>query len=418
MKLQARYNRTTIATTLLVLLTAAIGYYFLIHYVLIKQLDEDLKIEEVEIHDHISKFDMLPEATDYKDQRISFVKTDLTSQRHFHSLRVYIPEENEMEPSRQLQFTVTAGGQRYLASVTKSEEETENVVWIIMVVTIALMILLTTLLYLANRFVFNNLWKPFRSTLSSIKAFDLGEPSHFITEPTSITEFKELNESFRLMTQKVKSDYESLKNFTDHASHEMQTPLAVIHSKLDVLIQKPELSENSMSQIQDIYTAVDKLARLSQSLLLLTKIENKSYKEKHIVSLHLLVKEKINELNEWLSAKNLQVTQQIQPLEVSMNSDLADILVGNLLNNAIRHSEPGGLIVITIAERTLAIANSGTQDLDRERIFDRFAKSELSDGTGLGLAIVKEICEQYHLLLSYKFVDRQHIFSIGFPSPD
>lgn len=414
MKLQLRYNRITIISTLVVLALAAIGYYFLIRYVLIDQLDEALRVEEVEIHDYIARHNKLPEATIYKDQRIAFEKTDHISHRSFSSLTAFHPGENEMEPSRRLQFTVNVNGQIYMASVTKSEEATENLIWIILFSAVTLMVVLTAILFFTNRYLFKTLWKPFRSSLSAIKTFNVSEPVGIALQPTSIEEFRELNESILSMTEKVMKDYQSLKNFTDHASHEIQTPLAIINSKLDILIQQPELNESSMEQIQSIYHAVEKLSNLSQSLLLLTKIENNQYPGVSPIRLDQLIAETKTELTEWIDANGLQVTMQLKPLQTVMNYELAGILISNLFTNAIRHTSAGGQLRITTTGNTLMIENSGSSPLDHNKVFARFHKSPGSGGSGLGLAIVKQICDQYRFHLTYLFEESMHLFMIKF----
>ena len=418
MKLQAQYNRITVVSTFFILLIAAAGYYFLLRYVLINQLDEDLKVEEAEIHDYIKKHDSLPAPTVYKDQRISFELTKQPGQRSFSSLEAFNPVEKEEESSRQLLFPVNINGQNYNVSVIKSAEATEYLAWIILSSTVVLIVLLTAILFITNRFLLKKLWQPFRTTLSSIKEFNLSAPVGITMQPTKITEFRELNESIRMMAQKVLKDYQSLKDFADHASHEMQTPLAVINSKLDVLIQEPELSEKSMQQVQSIYTAVEKLSRLCQSLLLLARIENNQYASTQIIAVNELVVEKNKELEEWINVKNLKIVMQLHPLSVTMNRELAEILISNLFRNAIRHNVAGGSITIQTATNKLCFYNSGKEPLDKFRIFDRFYKSDYSEGSGLGLAIVKHICEQYQFDLNYNFSEGQHCFSVIFNKSD
>lgn len=414
MKLQAQYNRVTIISTLFILLIAAAGYYFMLRYVLISQLDESLKVEEAEIHDYINNHDRLPEPTVYKDQRISFELTTAPGKRHFKSLAVMDTTDNERESGRQLLFPLRVKDQYYMASVIESEEATQDLVWIILFSTIALIVLLTVILFFTNRFLLRKLWQPFRTTLSSIKEFNLAAPVDITMPPTHITEFRELNESIRMMAKKVMKDYQSLKDFTDHASHEMQTPLAIINSKLDILIQEPELSGKSLDQIQGIYKAVEKISRLCQSLLLLARIENNQYTGIQQVAIDELIVEKNNEMKEWISAMKLQTELRLQPLKVMMNKELADILVSNLFRNAIRHNEAGGTIIIQTSDHQLTISNTGKSPLDKSRVFDRFYKSDRSDGSGLGLAIAKHICEQYKFKMDYYFIEEKHCFIVSF----
>jgi len=146
MKLQAHYNRITIISTFFILLIAAAGYYFLLRFVLISQLDESLRVEEAEIHDYIKKYDQLPPATVYKDQRISSFQTREPGKRIFTTLAISDTSGNEDELSRQLLFPVSIGGKNYMVEVTKSEEATPNLVWNIMLSTTGLIFLLAVIL--------------------------------------------------------------------------------------------------------------------------------------------------------------------------------------------------------------------------------------------------------------------------------
>ena len=414
MKLQAQYNKISVFSTVIVLLIAGIGYYYLLHYVLTEQLDETLRVEQVEIEDYIHTNHSLPPATTYKDQKITFEKADKNFLQHFSTMTLYDSAEKENELSRRMVFPVQVDGQYYSASVTKSQEATEEMIGLILLITLGLIILLSALLFFANRFLVKRLWKPFRTTLASIKNFDLDAPSAIRNEKTPIHEFNELNESINLMTEKVVKDYASLKHFTDHASHEMQTPLAVVNSKLDILIQDPALSEKNLRDLQSIYNAIDKMSKLSQSLLLLTKIDNKQFYESREVDMGSTVKNKLQEMDEWIRERSLVVNNGVNDLHIKMNQHLADTLINNLLINAIRHSQPHSRLSLKSGEKNFTISNPGITALDTNHIFDRFWKSEHSEGTGLGLAIVKHICDQYGFSLQYEFKDRNHHFAVVF----
>ncbi|MEI9947127.1 MAG: HAMP domain-containing sensor histidine kinase [Chitinophagaceae bacterium] len=418
MKLQTRYSQATIISSISVLLIAGIGYYFLLHYVLNKQLDEALRVEEVEIVDYITKKHALPEATTFKDQRIEFKKVTSVVPRRFSTVKVYEPEEKEYELSRQLIFTVKVEDDYYAASVTKSQEEIERLVGLILLITLGLILLLGILLFFFNRFILKRLWRPFYDNLSAIKQFDLNAPLAIKFQQTRIDEFNEMNASVNVMTGKVVRDYMSLKNFADHASHEMQTPLAVINSRLDVLIQDPGLSETSLHQIQSIYNSVEKMSRLCQSLLLLTKIENNQFTEKKSVNIVEIVKNKLIELEEWTQENLITIKTNLDELNISMNRQLADILISNLIINAVKHSNADKKVEIFLEKNSFIISNPGETKLDTALIFDRFWKSEYSDGTGLGLAIVKHICAIYCFKLSYDYKEGRHFFRIIFNAED
>ena len=96
-----------------------------------------------------------------------------------------------------------------------------------------------------------------------------------------------------------------------------------------------------------------------------------------------------------------------------MHPLLADILINNMLINAIRHNNSNGFINISTRQGSVKICNSGdAAPLDQKIIYNRFEKSTASEGMGLGLAIVKQICDSYQFNLEYSFHDGQHRFEI------
>lgn len=126
MKLLAKYNRVNIPITIATLLITGVGFYFIIHYVLVHQIDKDLRIEQQEIIHYIKEKKSLPEASNYKDQQIqfqpasaSFFNTQFSTERRYNS------KEDEVESFRKLQFLINVEGQNYIAIVKKSEQETE-----------------------------------------------------------------------------------------------------------------------------------------------------------------------------------------------------------------------------------------------------------------------------------------------------
>ena len=413
MKLQTKYNKATITAAIIVLLIASIVYYFFVWYALIEQVDEALRVEEVEIYHHIKVHDTLPAESHFIDQRIEFIEATTAENRRFESKKVFNPLDNEMENSRQLIFPVQVKGMFYTAIVTKSQAEAEHLLLLILGITTVVILLLLVMLFISNRILLKKIWKPFHSTLSAMKEFNLSNPQPVILEKSQIDEFNALNSAWSQMTKKINQDYESLKTFADNASHEMQTPVAVINSKLDLLIQDQQLSEKSMNHVQAMYDAVHKLTKLNQSLLLITKIENNQFKDKHTINLTSVLKERLSHLEELIHSRQLVVNTDFKESTVAMHPILADILINNMLFNAIRHNIPQGVINLASRQGSMKISNSGDgTGLDSNTIFNRFEKSNASEGTGLGLAIVKQICDSYHFTIHYSFKNGLHGFEI------
>src|SRR5262249_15174908 len=138
--------------------------------------------------------------------------------------------------------------------------------------------LLVTLFFLNRRFS-KNIWLPFKHALQQLKAFDVSKQNKISFDHSNIAEFEELNKSLSGMTERISADYHRLKEFTEDASHEIQTPLSVIRSKLELLMQADNFPEEEVQSIQKISEAVTKLSRLNIALLTLTKIENRQFSD-------------------------------------------------------------------------------------------------------------------------------------------
>ncbi|HUR09727.1 MAG TPA: hypothetical protein VM012_00055, partial [Flavitalea sp.] len=252
MRLQEKYNRATIAIVILVLFIAGIGYYFLIHQALIDELDEALKVEEQEISHLIRTTGTLPEESEFRDQKIQFEKASGPVVRKFISTKAYNEKEQETVILRQLIFPVTVHSGIYKVIVTKSQREVEDLLILILLITASIILLLLILLFFANRILLKKLWKPFFSTLSVINDFHLSKPINKNLPATDIDEFSALNDAWQRVTTKITTDYETVKSFADNASHEMQTPLAIINSKLDLLIQGHALNGENVQHLQSM----------------------------------------------------------------------------------------------------------------------------------------------------------------------
>jgi signal transduction histidine kinase len=415
-KLFTHYSRVNFLASILALVLGSVSYYFIIRTVLIHQLDDTLKVEEAEILSHVQLKDQLPEPANYRDQQIAFEPADKAIERQFQHISRRDPNHhNERRPFRQLLFSVIAGGRVYTVSVTKSEVEAEDMLNWTMLVTAGMILLLLGILFLANRLLIRRLWQPFYQTLESLKGFNLTNRAPLHHMPTSIREFQNLQSVVNQMTGTIRKDYEMLKEFADNASHEMQTPLAIINSKLDLMIQDQGLEEKHLRQLQAMYDAVSRLRQLNQSLLLLTKIENHQFAQAGPVALEMLIEKKLVQLEDLIQDKHLALHIDLQPCGVQMNAYLSDILLSNLLVNAIRHNEEKGAIKIQLRQDELYISNTGAPlPFDPAIIFDRFTKSAHSEGTGLGLAIVRQICDNYGFPLTYVNRDGWHTIRIGF----
>lgn len=417
MKLFTKYNRVNITATILTFLVGSIAFYFVLQYVLIRQLDESLRAEQQEIVAYIDLYGKFPDIQNTKHQKITIEPAfAFMPKPKTKSIPFYNKEEEEQESIRQLSFTTQVGPQLYLVTVNKSETETEDLLKLIILVTVVMIGFILLSNYIINRKVVNRLWRPFYNTIDRIKDYHVTvqQPLQLSKEP--IDEIDLLNDSLNKMTQRIHQDYTSLRLFTENASHEMQTPLAVIRTKVEALLQNTDATEKSIGQLLSIEDATQKLSKLHQSLLLLTKLENRQFPLTETVNLKEIIETKLEERQEMVDSKKISVQLHCELVTLPFHKHLAEILISNLLNNAIRYTPENGRIQISLSNEGLSIQNTATGNaLDGHKVFERFYKADhSSEGTGLGLAIIKEICTIAGYHITYQFNDNQHHFSIRF----
>jgi len=218
------------------------------------------------------------------------------------------------------------------------------------------------------------------------------------------------------MTDKALEDYQSLKEFAENASHELQTPTAIIRGKLDLLMES-DIRDDQAILIAEMQNALEKLSRIHSSLTLLTKLENKEYTAGTPVSLSGLTRETLDSFEELIQMKSLTLTCHIEEkVYIHLHSALADLLLANLISNAIRHNIPGGNIKVILTKAGLVIGNTGLQpQLPVSELFERFKKGDpSSDSIGIGLAIVRQICELMNFNIVYEYASGLHIIAISF----
>lgn len=415
MKLFTRYLRINLMVTLLIFVLASLAFYFLLWYVTIHQVDEDLKIEQREVQLYVKKFNKPPEPINVKDQSVSFEVSAITkAYRKFRTIPS--PNKSQTEEFRQISFTILVNGQWLLFKVSKSMETVQNLNRSIILISLVTIVTILLVSLLINRWQMRRLWKPFYGTLDNIEKFRLGEKGALHFEKSSIVEFQLLNSRIDQFIREAEKEYFMLKEFTENASHELQTPLSIVRSTLDVLIQDENISESQSHSLQTAYSAIQKMSKLNQSLLLLNKIENGQFTESHIFDFKTLVEQKMADWQELWQGRNLKIHSSLHSTRINMNEQLAEILLNNLFSNAARHSAEGGSVFLKLDEQVFEISNSANNGaLDPGKLFIRFSKAgQMTDQHGLGLSIIKQIARVSNKIVSYHYSDDRHFFAVRF----
>ncbi len=324
--------------------------------------------------------------------------------------------ENENVGYRKLKSYYSFNGNEYqiiLLKTTMQEDELlEGIFSAFTIISLFLMIAF----FIVNWLVSKALWKPFYNTLSKLNTYDIKNHEQQQFLKTNTLEFQQLNTALTKMTDKIHIDYLQQKEFTENASHEMQTPLAVIKANLTQLMQSTTLSESDMNNLQTIENTTKKMASLNKALILLSKIENNQFKENELISVNKIINKVINNFADLIEVKNIKLNLNLKDdLQLTINPTLAEILLSNLVQNAIRHNVNGGIINIDLMQNKLIISNSGEAlTINSNGLFTRFKKNDASkDSLGLGLAIVKSICNIYQLNIDYSYSNQLHTFTLN-----
>jgi signal transduction histidine kinase len=212
-------------------------------------------------------------------------------------------------------------------------------------------------------------------------------------------------------------DYQNLKEFIENISHEIQNPLAIIKSRIDLLQQNESIEKSQADLIQSIQGSAIRLSNLNKSLILLSKIDNNQFPEREKVDIGEYIDFHIENFEDIIQSKNISLNKNYKdPVIVLADPGLISILLLNLLKNSIFHNLTSGTIEITTEAKTLTIVNSGKKlDINQEDLFKRFTKSSnRPDSLGLGLSIVKKICDYYQFGIKYSFENNLHIVTISF----
>jgi two-component system, OmpR family, sensor histidine kinase QseC len=416
MKLFSRYNRINIAASILVFVVGSMAFYFVLRAVLLKQLDESLRTEQTEITSYVQMHNKLPEVVNAYNQQIAYVVTNgLLPKTVYYSEKAVNRDSNRMEWMRKLVFGVTVTGKNYRATVTKSQVETEELLQLVIIVGAGMIALILLAGYVINRMVIKRLWKPFYKTVEEVEQYQLAKQQVLQFPVSGVSEFDLLNHQLTSMTDRAQRDYQVVKEFSANAAHEMQTPLAVIRTRIEALMQDEYVLQQHDKSIQTIGQSVNRLTRLNHDLLLLTRIENGQFLMQEKIDLDKIIQQKTGELAELLASKKITLQTKLTPVHTSCNHHLAEVIVNNLLNNAIRYNKEGGLIKIELTPRQLIISNTSLLPaLQKEKVSQRFYRhpDTKADGNGLGLSIVKQVCTVTGYTLQYDYQQGLHIFLI------
>lgn len=331
---------------------------------------------------------------------------------------MYMMNEDDLEPVRILTTAFQHQDRYYelkvISSMVEEDDQIRNLFWS----TLWLYFLLILCITLLNHVLLHKLWQPFYNLLEQFKNFRIDQGDMLPAMETKTQEFLELKNAADLLIAHSLETYQNQKQFIENAAHELQTPLAVITPKLELLLEENRLGDADAETVGQVMETITRLKQFNKSLLFLSKIENKQFFNNQPLSLNQVIRQVASELEDFRQFKKITLAiEETEQVEINMDLQLAYILVSNLMKNAIFHNTKNGQVHLKIGPDSLTVSNTSKNgELDNQKIFERFYQPKTTHkrgSTGLGLPIVQAICNLYHFTISYSY-SNQHSFTLRF----
>lgn len=385
-----------------------------------KQIDNSLITEMNIIQDQIEQTDTVPDfsATFGHEIEVKLLDYPVKKAQIIKDTLIYDDETSEDVPYRYFFYSGNSPGKSgYTIRILQILSEKQNLLRAISIYLFSLFLALLVISILINYLISRKLWSPFYKSVEKAGNFDVLSDNPLDLPDSDIIEFKQLNNVFEKMTQKMRIDYLNLKEFNENAAHEIQTPLAVIRSKVELLMQNKNLKKDSLNLLKSIDEATTRLLKLNQGLLLISKIENQYFHENKKISLKEKTESFLESYREIMEIKGIKVELETSDNAiVEMNDVLADVLISNLLSNAVRYNIKNGYIKCIIDDESITISNTGLSLVtDPELLFRRFNKGgDNPQSVGLGLSIVRKITDNYKMTIKYNYSGNIHIMRLNY----
>ncbi len=392
-------------------------FYFILRFEVTQNIDEILFNRKNSIVETFTaKEGKIPyEEFSFTDFTITPIRGNPPADVYSDTL-IYEKTDDELDEYRKLTTSFNYMDRVYKLEIVKAHLEAVEIVNTVVISLGLIFLLMLAVFYLTTRYFSEKLWHPFYSTLHQLKNFEVEKSGKIELTDSRIEEFNALNRSISELTERTQGSFIHQKQFIENASHEMQTPLAVIQNQLEMWIGDPNLTEYHSEKIRMLLDSTQRLSKLNKTLLLLSKIDNKQFFETEQNDLKALVEKILTYFEGQQENLQIEVTLNLSDESVEANTTLLDVLITNLIKNAFLHNIKQGSISIRIQEGIFEVTNSSAlPEIPSGKLFQRFFKQSLNkESWGLGLAIAKKICDINKWKLSYSSKAASHTFTVQF----
>lgn len=417
MKLLTKTSLLIITASIFIFWLGNIVFFIVTREVIQKQINSDLMTQMSGVMTRINKGAADYEVINSFDEiNITDALPEALHRPSFRDTVLYNASQQRYIAHRALNFSYESAEGAKDITLFKSLLSSDKLIERITLFSVILLISFILVILILNRYIFENVWSGFSESLVQTDTYNFSSSEKLILEKSEIEEFEQLNLMLEELTERIQHDYRNLKELTANTSHEIQTPLAIIKGKAELLLQSTNMDKENMEAINTILATVNRLAKLNQSLLLITKIENRQFEESSLVQLKDVLENSIENLEVLIGSGKYNLNYKLESCSLNINKNLLDILISNLLKNALIHSSKNSAVDIIIKNNKLAVSNPGEPlPFHEDKLFSRFTKNALNtSGNGIGLEIVKKICEFYEIDISYDYSEGLHFFIVDF----
>lgn len=259
-------------------------------------------------------------------------------------------------------------------------------------------------------FISGRALKPLREFSETVEKVQAQNLTDYTIEENKIAELDRLRISYNKMLMRLSVSFETQRQFTGNAAHELRTPLALIQAQLDLYhtTEHPESTTATEETIQMVTEQNERLGKLVRTLLDMSELQTVARNDR--IEIHSLIEEVLTDLEPLAQEKKVELIQKSQKVKETADEVLfltgSDILIYrmlyNLVENAIKYNRKDGTVMVSALREknkvvlTVSDTGNGIDEAFREQIFEPFFRVDKSrsrelGGVGLGLAMVREV---------------------------
>ncbi len=439
MKLKNKLASFNIITKLVLMIILLMAFPYIVKKVIYTNADRNLLEKKEKLTNNldikgIKDFLLANDSTEvygsFSNLHNEFIQLEVSSNQKKIEKNIFFNDkrriENKTAEFRILQHNFTYNSVNYKFEIGSNVKEIDDLIVLLHYTIIITFLVISIFMFVIDGAYISFLLKPFYKIVET-KIRLINEPENFIHIPinSKISEFNDLDMALNEMMHRIKGLFLKEKQFIGNVSHELLTPISVLKNRFENLIQNQYLADTVVDKISDSLLTLDSMKKVIANLLLISKIDNKQYKTDEIIDFQEIIPHLITNLEDRIHEKNISVTQNFKQKAVLYgNKTLIQILISNLLTNAIKYNHKNGSIIISDVfinnSYTLILSNTGLGMNANQvaQIFNRFTRINFEqEGQGIGLAIVDSIANLHQIEIKVTSVMNQvTTFSLRFPN--